>query len=51
MNFTVSDFTEGERELVAELLQQRYNKPVSVDLAHTPDDDEYHAVADMTLAA
>ncbi len=33
MNFTVSDFTEGERELVAELLQQRYNKPVSVELA------------------
>jgi len=33
VNFTVSDFTDGERELVAELLQQRYNKPVSVELA------------------
>ena len=33
MNLTVSDFTEVERELVAELLQQRYNKPVLPELA------------------
>ena len=49
MNFIVSDFTEGERELVADLLQQRYNK--AADLARGPVDDEYHAVADMTLTA
>lgn len=33
MNVTVSDFTEVERELVAKLLQQRYNKPVAPEMA------------------
>ena len=33
MNVTVSDFTEVERELVAELLLQRYSKPVAPELA------------------
>ena len=33
MNVTVSDFTEVERELVAELLQKRYIKPVLPELA------------------
>lgn len=33
MNVNVSHFTEPECELVAELLQQRYNKPVSPELA------------------
>lgn len=33
MNTTVADFTEVEREIVAELLQQRYNKPVLPELA------------------
>lgn len=33
MNVTVSDFTEGERELVADLLQQRYSKRVLPELA------------------
>lgn len=75
MPVTAPDFTESERELVADLLRDRYNKPVhpeyidlrrcvltllrvqtdhgsqsagissgatAVDLAKTPDDDEYH---------
>lgn len=33
MNVTVSNFTEPECQLVAELLQQRYNKPVSPEPA------------------
>ena len=33
MNVTVSDFTEVERELVAELLRKRYIKPVLPELA------------------
>ena len=33
MNATVSDFTEAERELVADLLQQRYSKRVLPELA------------------
>lgn len=33
MNDSVSNFTEVERELVAEILQQRYGKPVSPELA------------------
>lgn len=33
MNATVSDFTKVEHELVAELLQQRYSKPVLPELA------------------
>lgn len=33
MNTTVADFTEVERELVAELLQQRYSKSVLPELA------------------
>lgn len=33
MNVTVPDFTEIECELVAELLQQRYSKPVLPELA------------------
>lgn len=33
MNITVSDFTEVERELVADLLQQRYSKPLLPELA------------------
>jgi hypothetical protein len=33
VNLTVSNFTELECELVAELLQQRYGKPVSAELA------------------
>ncbi len=33
MPVTVSDFTEVERELVAELLLQRYSKPVLPELA------------------
>lgn len=33
MNATVSDFTETERELVADLLQQRYSKRVLPELA------------------
>ncbi len=28
MNVTVPDFTEVERELVADLLRERYGKPV-----------------------
>ena len=33
MSVTLSNFTEPECELVAELLQQRYNKPVSPEQA------------------
>lgn len=33
MDVTVADFTETERALVAELLQQRYSQPVSPELA------------------
>ncbi len=33
MSITISDFTELECELVAELLQQRYSKPVLPELA------------------
>ena len=33
VNVTVSNFTEVERELVAELVQQRYSKPVLPELA------------------
>ncbi len=33
MDVTVADFTEVERSLVAELLQQRYSKPVLPELA------------------
>ncbi len=33
MILTVSDFTEVERDLVAELLQQRYNKKVLPEIA------------------
>ncbi len=33
MNITVSDFTKVERELVADLLQQRYSKPLLPELA------------------
>lgn len=33
MSVTVSNFTEPECELVAELLQQRYKKPVAPELA------------------
>lgn len=33
MNVTVTDFTEEERALVAELLQQRYSKQVLPELA------------------
>ena len=33
MSVTVSNFTEPECDLVAELLRQRYNRPVSPELA------------------
>lgn len=33
MNVTVPDFTESERELVVALLEERYSKPVPIELA------------------